>query len=128
MLSYLQNNKGAAFIEAMYVFPIIILMLLAIPEIGFYIVDSQVVNTAMDLALRQAQIDGYFSDAARVIAKEYLEQAPTLKDYELSGTEVETEWGEAVEVRIESVRTMYVFSAVEVNLDRVVSGLSEFLP
>ncbi|WP_288925350.1 TadE family protein [Aminobacterium colombiense] len=128
MTKYLQNNRGAAFIEAMYVFPMIILMLLAIPEIGFYIVDSQVVNTAMDLALRQAQIDGYFSGAARALAEETLEQAPTLRNYTLSGTEIETEWGGIVEVRIESTRTMYIFSAVEVNLDRAVSGLSEFLP
>lgn len=128
MLRYIKNKKGAAFIEAMYIFPIIILMLLAVPEIGFYIVDSQVVNTAMDLALRQAQIDGYFSDTARALAENYLKQAPTLIEYELSGTESIKEWGEAVEVQIESTRTMYVFSAVEINLNRSVSGLSEFLP
>lgn len=128
MFKYLKNNKGSAFIEAMYIFPIIILMLLAVPEVGFYIIDSQVVNTALDLALRQAQIDGYFSDASRAAAVEILNQAPTLKDYTLSGTDIEKEWGEAVEVQIESTRTMYVFSAVEINLNRAVSGLSEFLP
>lgn len=129
MFRHLLNNRGATtLLESMYVIPIILVLLLGIPEVGFYIVDSQVVNAAVDQALRQTQIDGYFSDAARAIAEAELRHAVLLVEYEISGTSSIREWGETVEVTISSTRTLYVLRPVEVSIRRTASGLSEHLP
>lgn len=121
------NKKGAINLQTVAVLPILLVMLLGTTEMFIYYFDLQVINTAMDQAFRQAQIDGYFSDAARAIAEQELATS-FVKDYELIGTTDQRTWGEQIEISITVERTMYITSLVQFTLTRNWQGLSEYWP
>lgn len=124
----IRDKRGAINLQTAAVLPILLALLIAATELFLYYFDLQVINTALDQSFRRAQIDGYFSEAARSIAERELATGFLITDYELIGTTEQKEWGESLEISFTATRSMYIVSMVELTVARTREGLSEYWP
>ena len=71
------NKKGSYSLEALFVFPVILMMLIFVAELGFLMYDWAVVNYTVSSTAALAAKEGTFSTAARTSMQNYLKQWTT---------------------------------------------------